>query len=152
MGLQAVSAAAPLIIEDRALRAPFEYDEEKILLVSDFYNRTDESMLQGLYADPFVWPGSANQVVVNGKAFDGQDPKLTEPWYIDVDYDRTYYLRYIGAQTTMYYVRQICICAVRSKTAADRRDPSFAGASSRPLLLPTIPSRLSKLKGLTLSH
>lgn len=114
VGLQAMTAFGPLIIEHD--NPPFHYDAEHILTLSDWYNKTTEVMEAGLWADPFVWLGSANYVAVNGRPFTGEpDAKSDEPPYVvDVDYDKTYFLRWIGAQGTMYYV------GARGVTRADR--------------------------------
>lgn len=105
VGLQAMSAYGAFIVEDED--PPFAYDEERLLLVGDWYNKTEQNMTAGLLAAPFVWPGSAVRVVVNGLAFTGQDQQGEVPYIIDVDFDKTYLLRWLGAQGTMYYAIQI---------------------------------------------
>ncbi|PWN30325.1 Cupredoxin [Jaminaea rosea] len=101
VGLQAMSASGPLIIEDD--NPPFEFDEERTVMIADWYNKTEDVMTKGLLANPFVWLGSANHVVVNGKAYTGEAGWTDPPHVIDVDYGKTYLLRWIGAQGTMYY-------------------------------------------------
>lgn len=99
VGFQAISAAGPLIIED-AGPPPFDYDEERIIFLQDYFNKSDSTIEQGLVATPFVWSGETNAVLVNGvgvsigaKAGQG-DCKLP---VIDVEPGKTYRVRFVGA-------------------------------------------------------
>ncbi|KAF7197409.1 Laccase-like multicopper oxidase 1 [Pseudocercospora fuligena] len=101
VGFQAISAAGPLIIEDAADYQPYEdqYDEERIIFITDYYNQTDEKVEFGLKNTTFKWPGEVNAVLINGvgvatgeKAGEG-DCKLP---VIDVDPGKTYRMRFIG--------------------------------------------------------
>ncbi|KAK4697389.1 hypothetical protein P7C71_g688, partial [Lecanoromycetidae sp. Uapishka_2] len=62
---QAVSAAGPLIVEDAGV-PPYSYDDERIVFLSDIFNGSDSNITQGLQANPFVWSGETNNVLVNG--------------------------------------------------------------------------------------
>ncbi|RMZ67932.1 L-ascorbate oxidase [Pyrenophora seminiperda CCB06] len=99
VGVQAMSAAGPLIVEDFGL-PPFQYDEERIVFVQDYYNKSDETIEKGLTGIPFVWSGETNAVLLNGvgvaigrQAGQG-DCKLP---VIDVEPGKTYRFRFIGA-------------------------------------------------------
>lgn len=54
VGFQAASAFGPLVIED-AQACPYEYDEERIIQLSEYFNKSDEAIVEGLIASPFVW-------------------------------------------------------------------------------------------------
>ncbi|CAO1628463.1 unnamed protein product [Parajaminaea phylloscopi] len=103
--LQSVTAHAPLVVESGRGALPFHYDCEHILVLSDWYHAPGEKILRGLWGDPFVWAGSADLTTVNGKGFTGNRTfsAQEQPHIIDVEYDKVYYLRWIGAQALMYY-------------------------------------------------
>lgn len=99
IGFQAISAAGPLIIEDFGL-PPFEYDEERMVFLQDYYNKTDETIEKGLGATPFVWSGETNAVLINGigvamgeQAGQG-DCQLP---VIHVEPGKTYRMRFVGS-------------------------------------------------------
>ena len=97
IGFQAVTAAGPLIVEDAA-KAPYDYDEERLIALSDIFEKTDAEIESGLMGNPFVWSGETANVLVNGK---GQIPGSTpspdcELASIDVEPDKTYRFRFIG--------------------------------------------------------
>ncbi|CBX95067.1 hypothetical protein IAQ61_009826 [Plenodomus lingam] len=99
VGFQAVSAAGPLIVEDFGL-PPYSYDEERIVFLQDYFNKSDETIEKGLMATPFVWSGETNAVLINGigvaigeKAGNG-NCKLP---VIDVEPGKTYRFRFIGS-------------------------------------------------------
>ncbi|PWN33233.1 uncharacterized protein FA14DRAFT_109642, partial [Meira miltonrushii] len=91
---------------------------EKTMLVGDYFYANDETIVKDLLSDPFVWPGSASSVSLNGKSWrvsDGCNDTIAAmkglncdqsdykgPEVIDVEYDRSYRLRWIGAQTLMH--------------------------------------------------
>lgn len=47
IGFQAVTAAGPLIVED-AGAVPYEYDEERIIALSDIFEKTDSDIEEGM--------------------------------------------------------------------------------------------------------
>lgn len=98
--LQNLNANGPLIIQDP--KPPFRYQHDRTLLVTDYWFNDEKTILKGLLNDSFVWIGTPNATMINGKGLTA-DLK-GEPFVLDVDYDQTYYLRYIGAQGLMYYV------------------------------------------------
>ena len=97
IGFQAVTAAGPLIVED-AGKIPYEYDEERIIALSDIFDKTDEDIEAGLIGNPFQWSGEPRNVLVNGK---GHLPgnaisSNCDLARIQVEPDKTYRLRFIG--------------------------------------------------------
>ncbi|KAL9115517.1 MAG: hypothetical protein Q9227_000838 [Pyrenula ochraceoflavens] len=98
VGFQAVSAQGPLIVED-AETPPYDYADERTILLGDFYRRTDVNVTTGLLANPFVWSGETNGIVVNSQTgtsgANATDPSCA-PHIINVDPGKTYRLRFIG--------------------------------------------------------
>ena len=99
VGFQMGTASGPLIVEDDG-PPPYNYDEERIVQLADYFNRTDADIEEGLVSDPLIWSGEVNAVLINGvgvsigeTAGEG-DCKLP---IIDVEPDRTYRMRFIGA-------------------------------------------------------
>ncbi len=105
--------------------SPFQWDEDRGLLLGDFYNNTNADKIgEGLEADPFHWPGSPVALVVNGKSSpstaaatcdaakaaaaigvscDTAPPGCATDYpEVRFDYDKTYRLRFIGATSLMY--------------------------------------------------
>ncbi|KAI4611795.1 hypothetical protein J4E83_008046 [Alternaria metachromatica] len=99
IGFQAISAAGPLIIEDFG-PPPFEYDEERIVFLQDYYNKTDEVMEDGLVATPFKWTGEVNAVLLNGVGVaigETAGEGTCELPVIEVEPGKTYRMRFVGA-------------------------------------------------------
>ncbi|CAK4004976.1 L-ascorbate oxidase [Lecanosticta acicola] len=98
VGFQAVSASGPLIVED-CKPLPYQYDEEQVILLSDYFNATDHAIETDLLSTPFVWPGEVNAVLINGVGVaDGEqagDGSCKLP-VINVSPGKTYRLRFIG--------------------------------------------------------
>ncbi|KAI5455598.1 laccase-like protein [Mariannaea sp. PMI_226] len=101
VGMEAMSAFGALIVDDCG-PPPYHYDEERTLLLSDYFNKTDMVMVAGLTAVPFVSPGDTNAVLVNGQGIGlghtsqpGTGP-CSLP-VIDVEPGKTYRFRFIGA-------------------------------------------------------
>lgn len=98
VGFQAVSAQGALIIEDIEA-PPYQYDEERIVLISDYFNKTDETIEKGLVADPFVWSGETNAVLINGVGVATGETAGQGNCHlpiINVEPDKTYRMRFIG--------------------------------------------------------
>lgn len=57
VGFQAVSASGPLIVEEANGQVPFEYDEERMLFLSELFNNTDKMIEDGLTTPltGFLW-------------------------------------------------------------------------------------------------
>ncbi|KAK1986938.1 L-ascorbate oxidase [Colletotrichum cereale] len=99
IGFQAATAAGPLIIEDEA-EPPYAYDDERIVFLTDYFNKTDEVIEKGLVATPFTWSGETNAVLINGVGVSvgekAGDENCALP-VIDVEPGKTYRLRFVGA-------------------------------------------------------
>ncbi|KAK9482967.1 L-ascorbate oxidase [Lipomyces starkeyi] len=100
IGFQAMSASGPLIIEDDI--APYQYDGERTVHLSDLFLKTDEEIETGLTTPPFVWSGETNNVLVNGQGLplntgvsDGDNECSLAT--ILVEPEKVYRLRFIGA-------------------------------------------------------
>ncbi|KAJ5820340.1 hypothetical protein N7474_005931 [Penicillium riverlandense] len=96
VGFQAVTAAGALIVES-AQPSPYKYDEERIIVLSDFFTKTDEEIQDGLLSTNFSWSGETSAVLVNGQG------RLTtnatgscKLAAISVEPGKTYRLRFIG--------------------------------------------------------
>ncbi|KAL4950911.1 Cupredoxin [Aspergillus filifer] len=97
VGFQAVTAKGSLIVDERG-PPPYDYDEERTILISDFFSETDEEIEDGLIGTNFTWSGETEAIIVNG---DGRpatnatgDCKLGA---VRVEPKKTYRLRFIGA-------------------------------------------------------
>jgi L-ascorbate oxidase len=65
-GFQAVTAAGPLIVEE-AGKPPYEYDDERIIALSDIFEKSDSEIEEGLVGNPFQWSGETSNILVNGQ-------------------------------------------------------------------------------------
>ena len=65
VGFQAVSNYGALIVEDCG-RPSYEYDEDIVIQLADYYNKTDLEVEEGLLASPFVWSGETKALLLNG--------------------------------------------------------------------------------------
>lgn len=70
--------------------------------MQDYYNKTDRTIETGLLANPFVWSGETNAILINGQSGTAQSSIATEssclPHIIRVKPDQTYRLRFVGLQ------------------------------------------------------
>ncbi|QUC24037.1 uncharacterized protein UV8b_08278 [Ustilaginoidea virens] len=101
VGVQALTVFGALVVESCA-PPPHSYDEERILLWSDLFNKTDKQIEDGLVHVPFEWSGETQGVLLNGvgvgaDAADAQPSRSCRLPVIDVDPGKTYLLRFIGA-------------------------------------------------------
>ncbi|RAH83160.1 putative multi-copper oxidase [Aspergillus japonicus CBS 114.51] len=113
VGFQASTVTGPLIVAEADGRPPYEYDEERILFLSELFNVTDETATEWLTDPDLKWPGEAEAILVNGQGYRGLngseaeasspygawDPTVEEPCsaaVIEVEPDRTYRFRAIG--------------------------------------------------------
>ncbi|TVY88387.1 Multicopper oxidase [Lachnellula willkommii] len=97
IGFQAVTAAGPLIVEE-VRKPPFEYDDERIIALSDIFEKSDSEIEDGLVGNPFQWSGETSNILVNGQ---GQLQGSTTSAgcalaTISVEPDKTYRFRFIG--------------------------------------------------------
>ncbi|KAK1994863.1 L-ascorbate oxidase [Colletotrichum falcatum] len=99
VGFQAATASGPLIIEDEN-EPPYTYDEERVVYLTDYFNKTDHQIEAGLTATPFTWSGETNAVLINGVGVaEGEtagNGNCALP-VIDFEPGKTYRLRFIGA-------------------------------------------------------
>lgn len=107
VGFQAITAAGVLIITEKPGEvAPYQYDEEQNVFLSDLYNTTDRTIEDGLVASPFQWSGEVGGVLVNGRGIskypgtnDADSCSLAQ---ITVEPEKTYRLRFIGANALSF--------------------------------------------------
>lgn len=97
---QSVSCSGPLIVEEPT-KPPYDYDEERMVYLSDVFNKTDSAIVEGLIANPFVWSGETNGVLINGRGVantvTGDDTSACPLANISVDPGKTYRIRFTGA-------------------------------------------------------
>lgn len=92
------TASGPLIVEDIG-DPPYKYDEEMVVQFSDYFNKTDTVVEEGLVATPFVWSGETNAVLINGVGVAiGEQPGSSgcELPVLSVEAGKTYRMRFIG--------------------------------------------------------
>lgn len=115
---QTVSALGPLIVEEYNGVPPYSYADEFVFQITDLYNLTDTSIVKGLTADPFVFSGETEAILVNGKATQAKSANATNvskpdpppqagtpscgPEIFYVKPDTTYRFRFIGSQALPY--------------------------------------------------
>jgi L-ascorbate oxidase len=88
-----------LIVEDVGT-PPYAYDEERLILLSDYFSKTDDDVQYGLTANPFVWSGETDAVLINGVGvakgeIAGSTADCSLP-VIHVEPGKTYRWRFIG--------------------------------------------------------
>ncbi|ORX33315.1 L-ascorbate oxidase [Kockovaella imperatae] len=66
VGFQAVTVSGPLIVEDEG-KPPYQYHDERVIELTDFFYKTDKNIAAGLLANPFVWSGETHGVLLNGQ-------------------------------------------------------------------------------------
>ncbi|KJZ77414.1 hypothetical protein HIM_03138 [Hirsutella minnesotensis 3608] len=101
VGMQAMTATGPLIVEDTACSAPpYPVDGERIFFLQDIWQQSEESMLEDLLATPGVWPGNPQAWLVNGKGASSQCGNSTRSScqlaVIEVEPEQTYRFRFIA--------------------------------------------------------
>jgi L-ascorbate oxidase len=96
---QAISAHGAIIVGECG-DPPYQYEDDLVLLLSDYYSKTDAQVIKGLLADPFAWPGETNALLLNGQSghagLDNASDPSCEPLQIKVQPDTTYRFRWIG--------------------------------------------------------
>lgn len=97
-----MTAAGPLIIEDKRGKHPYHYHDDRIVFLQDLYAKTDTQVETGLRNATFVWSGETNAVLVNGVGITNQNVTTNNCTScgldtIKVDPGKTYRLRFIGA-------------------------------------------------------
>nr|CDI56015.1 related to L-ascorbate oxidase precursor [Melanopsichium pennsylvanicum 4] len=109
--------------------SPYKYDEDRVLAVSDWWSYSSPDQIERqLGGDPFIWPGSANKLLLNGHSspnpYTPTEPTCNQTKASDLnlscndapnncetnriypeihlDYEKTYRLRLVGATSLMY--------------------------------------------------
>jgi FtsP/CotA-like multicopper oxidase with cupredoxin domain len=60
--------SGPIVIHPKTESSdPFEYDEERVIFLQDWYIQTSTQQLIGLKSFPFTWIGNPNSLLINGK-------------------------------------------------------------------------------------
>jgi L-ascorbate oxidase len=96
VGFQAGSCAGPLIVQD-AGPPPYRYDDERVVFLGDYFNKTDQAIVAGLLANPFVWSGEANSLLVNGQTGTSTNGGSScAPAVFTVEPEKIYRFRFIG--------------------------------------------------------
>ena len=101
VGFEAITASGALIVKD-AGAPPYQYDDELVIEIGDFYSADDQTIESMLNASPQQWPGDPAAILVNGQS--GTAPtvetttpdKSCQPYFINVKPDTLYRLRIIG--------------------------------------------------------
>ena len=79
-----------LIVDD--LNSTINYDEEYIVMISDFYQQYSEELVQMLTSSNFHWPGAPKTLLVNGM----------NNFNISLTYGKIYLIRFISVTTHSY--------------------------------------------------
>ncbi|KAK8158028.1 Cupredoxin [Phyllosticta citrichinensis] len=99
---QAMTVFGPLIIEQKpGIPPPYDYDEEKIVMFSDLYEKVDDDIKKQLTQKPFKWTGETGALLINGHGFanythTNKDESCSVPVF-NVEAGKTYRFRWIGA-------------------------------------------------------
>ncbi|KAJ5259627.1 hypothetical protein N7478_012608 [Penicillium angulare] len=97
IGFQAVTANGPLVVDSKH-PPPFNYDEERTIMLSDFFNETDKQITDGLTSNNFTWSGETGAILVNGKSRQATNSTGScELASISIEPGLSYRLRFIGA-------------------------------------------------------
>jgi FtsP/CotA-like multicopper oxidase with cupredoxin domain len=64
--LAADGLAGPIVVHPKEPE-PFEYDEERVIFLSDFFSQTGQQQEIGLENIPFTWVGNPDSLLINGK-------------------------------------------------------------------------------------
>lgn len=67
VGLQALTASGPLIVDDSAASPTFHYDEERILHFQDYFSASDGEMMSSIMDSKHRQTGGTNGILLNGK-------------------------------------------------------------------------------------
>lgn len=108
-GFKVLTAYGAFIIEDDPAKMPYKYDEERTLMLADYYHATDKEILAGLNAKPLKFLGEPQSLLVNGQALgvcNATSPagctKTCHHHTLVVEPSRTYRIRAIGITSLTY--------------------------------------------------
>ncbi|KAL4994100.1 Cupredoxin [Aspergillus recurvatus] len=97
VGFQAVTAKGPLIV-DSSGPPPYQYDDERTVMISDYFSERDDEIVDGLVSTNFTWSGETEAILVNGLSRPATNAagacKLAA---VSIEQGKTYRLRFVGA-------------------------------------------------------
>lgn len=67
VGLQALTASGPLIVDDSTASPTFHYDEERILHFQDYFSASDSEIMSSVIHSKHRQTGGTNGILLNGK-------------------------------------------------------------------------------------
>ena len=80
VGFQAITASGVVLVDDiKADPLPYFYDNDISLFFQDFYEKNDSVIEKGLVANPFVWSGEPEAILINGKSGNSSFSNATDP-------------------------------------------------------------------------
>ncbi|KAK1139607.1 hypothetical protein N8T08_000612 [Aspergillus melleus] len=87
VGFQAGSVTGPLIVEQQTGAPPYQYDDERTIVLTELFNYTDKIVVQGITAPlaNFPWPGEAASILVNGENYPSLLANETHPFHDPAD-------------------------------------------------------------------
>ncbi|SPR00086.1 L-ascorbate oxidase [Plasmodiophora brassicae] len=116
-GLDQSVVGALIVHNDERDHAVMNYDDERVILLSDWWHASMESLIDGLMGTPFKWIGDAQSILTNGRSPPSSCSDSTVAnaalcpmdafTAVTVDPDRTYRLRIINAGGLGYFTFSI---------------------------------------------
>lgn len=95
-----MTATGPLLVYEDNHLAPYKYNGDVTLFFQDFYNKNDSVIEKGLVANPFVWSGEPEAIMINGKSgnssFSNATDDTCQPEVIYLRPDVPYRMRFIS--------------------------------------------------------
>lgn len=112
VGFQAVTAHGALIVEEKdGAKPPYDYDDDLSVVVADYYRKQDTEIEAGLLANPFLWSGEPDAILLNGhsgnKSFSTASDDSCKPAVITVDPGKTYRVRFTGGTAISFVLLAI---------------------------------------------
>lgn len=105
IGFQAMTAHGLLIVQD-AGTPPYHWDDDVLILLSDFYQKSDAQIQNELLSTPFIWPGEPDALSLNHQtgtaSFEDDVDESCKPFIITVEPGKTYRFRFVGATTISF--------------------------------------------------
>lgn len=111
-GIQALTAMGALIVEDCRGVAPYDYDDERVLLWHEHFRQNDSAFEKGLVSAPLQFGGEVVAVMMNGRGVainktagdSGASDTSCQLPLIEVEPGKTYRFRFIGATSLAHSV------------------------------------------------
>lgn len=111
VGFQAMTAHGPLIVEESEDTKPYYYDDDISIVAADYYRKSDTDIEAGLLANPFVWSGEPDALLLNGHSgsasFSNGPDDSCKPAIITVEPGKTYRLRFTGGTAISFVLLAI---------------------------------------------